>query len=625
MESGSASSTVPSGAVPQLAVWQRPLPALAFLSVVLALGLSAGWGLFGGAAEPPLTPKRFAVTLPESDRFGGSSGELTWPVALSPDGTTLVYRAVRDGTVQLLLRPLDQLEAVPIPGTRGALAPFFAPNGEWVGFAVPGGSLRTVALSGGPPQTLMEEPGFQMAGADWGEDDMIVYGVDRLGGSLMQIPAGGGEPTPLFTPEDRRHPSHPQILPGGNAVLFTMSEGRGGTRELHVLWRESGEQRQLLLDAAAGRFLDTGHLVFVRSLALWGVGFDLERMEVVGTPEPLVVGVGAARSGGFALADDGTLGYRPVGPRLIDKRLVWIDHSGTEHLAATPPGDYVGPRLSPDGRYAAITLIDETGNEDVWISELDRGTLTRITRDDGIDGQPLWHPDGRRVVFTSNRNGRPELFSQATDGTGAAERVLTVDEAINIVASDWSPDGATLFVEVTSPETNRDVGMLSIDGSGTWEPLIQTSADEADPVLSPDGRWLAYSSNETGRIEVYARRFPELDNQTSISLSRAFEPAWSPNGRDLFYLRAPVGAPDALMRVPITIEGSAGSGLNVGTPELLFDWTYQSRFGDAHRYDVAPDGPQILAVSGQSNPTETQQIHVVLNWTHELKERVPTP
>ena len=602
-----------------------PTPRAAGLGVgLLVLGALVGARFSPVEPETP-SPMRLTVTLPVSDRPATTSGSgLAW----SPDGRVLVYSADRDGERQLFRRPIDRFEATPIPDTAGAGNVALSPDGQWVVFERPAeGVLDRVPVTGGPPQTLTTLSSFTR-GVDWGDDDTIVYGMFAAGGSLMQIPAAGGEPTPLFTPDDQRQPWQPQILEEQNAVLFTLVDPTptSVSGELHLLDRASGEHRLLLTNAMAGRVRDSGYLVFTRAGSLWAVKFDLARLDVVGTPVPLIDGVSD-----FAISDTGGLVYRPV---RVDRgrRLVWVDRDAGEENLPTPERSYVGPRLSPDGAQAAVSFADDDGNVDVWLSDLARGTLTRLTTDPAIDRDPVWTRDGRRVVFTSLRNGQPELFAQAADGTGGPERLLTIDGAQEIVPFDWSADGGTLVFAVTFSGTRGDIGAMPMDGSGSSQALIETTAREWGPAVSPDGHWLAYSSDETGYPQIYVRRFPDMTGRRLVSTARSTSPVWSGDGLELLYLGNPVGPPETVERVPIDLSPDTPPSLRIGQPERLFNFWgagfSSPRSSQARSYDVSPDDGRILAVrSREATGTyeERSEFQVVMNWDRELLERVPIP
>jgi serine/threonine-protein kinase len=526
--------------------------------------------------------------------------------------------------LQFFRRPIDEFEAAPMQGTEDGSSPFFSPDGQWVGFS-DGDALLTIALAGGPAQTLTALPNH-IRGADWGVDEMIVFGLSMPGGELMQIPSAGGEPKPLFTPDDERESWYPQVLAGGEAVLFTLSGPRPDAGELHLVMPETGEDRTLLPNAVAGRVLDSGHLVFVRSGALWAVPFDSDRLDIVGNPLPVVndVGVGLFGAAKHALADDGTLVYVPSNTATVGRReLVWVERDGREEPIAVPVRDYVNVSLSPDGTRAAFGLANDSGNVDIWTSELARGSLSRLTTHEAGDGYPLWGPGGLRVAFASNRNGPFEVFWQIEDGSEDAERLVAI-ESESVIPFDWSPDGTTLFAVATLPGTGRDVGRGSVEEPGSWEPLIQSAANEWWPKISPNGQWLAYTSDETGRNEVYVLRFPALENRRPISVGGGHAPSWSADGRELFYLRAPTGgAPDALMRVAIDIDEAEPPSLIPGTPERLFDWQYYWDPGFQF-YQIAPDGQRFLMITTGAD-SGGSEINIVLNWHQELLERVPIP
>ena len=434
--------TAPSDSAggPTIPVWQRPAP-LVIAALLVAVVLSfAVWAYLGNDTQPSPSPKRFTLTLPDSDRLPRNIGDL---LALSPDGQTLVYRATRDGTLQHFRRPMDQFDAAPMiisgietisPGDISRGTAFFSPDGQWVGFRA-GATVLKVALAGGPPQTLAAFPGGGR-GADWGPDDAIVLGSN---GGLVQIPGAGGQPTTLFPPGEQLASSYPQILPGGDAVLFTLSRPDGD--ELHVVFRETGQHRTIVPTATKGRVLSTGHLVFVRNGALWAVPFDQDRFEIVGTPVPVVDGVRVETAGDdggavqYAIADDGTLVYLPGGVADGDHTLVLADRQGTVTAVPVRSATYVYPRFSPDGTRIVVQI--DTGNgSDIFVYELPSKRLRQLTFNGGA--WPIWTPDGTQVTFNAN----DALWNIAADFSEEPQLLGTGSEDFGIAGPlSWeSPD-----------------------------------------------------------------------------------------------------------------------------------------------------------------------------------------
>ena len=611
---------------PTLQVWQRPAAIAVTVLAALALGGLSVWTMM----RPDVVPAdliRFTIVPPDTALLSLQGGTRQ-TIAISPDGAHVVYR----GGAQLNLRPIDQLVGAPLRGGEGGIGPFVSPDGEWVGFTTLPSytTIEKVSIFGGPPVMVAESPN-PILGASWGADDQIIFGTGGAG--LFRVSGGGGEPEELTTIDaGQGETSHrwPSIIPSREAVLFVIGAGSVlTTGQLAVLDLATTEVMRLGLAGVSPHYVSTGHLVYAaEDGSMRAVPFDTASLEVTGNPVPLVEGVRVKASGAadFGISDDGRLVYvLGAGGGGSQRSLIWVDREGQEELTAAPLQPYRTLSLSPDGTRAASAFQDG-GNADVWVSELARGTLTRVTTDEGLDANPLWSLDGSRVAFMSNRNGQLEVFWKSADGSGTAELLLTMEESVSsIYLYDWSPDGTTLFLYATLPETGRDVGMVSIEGPGTWEPLIQTAAEEWAPTLSPDGRWLAYTSNETGRNEVYVLRFPELEDRRPISVGGGYRPTWSPDGRELLYLRSPAGPPDAAMRVTLDIEEGDPPSLIVGTPEPLFDWRY---FGgpNLRYYDISSDGQRFLVIgSGVSADVgvATPQITVVLNWFEELKARVP--
>jgi serine/threonine-protein kinase len=519
---------------------------------------------------------------------------------------------------------MDQLEAVVI-GDDNPIDFSFSPDGRWVVFNVER-TLRKVAVSGGPSQTLITLPTLPYHGASWGADDTIVTGL--FGADLVQVPASGGTVTTLAAPSDNRMFWHPQILPGGRAVLFTASEFRPDEQEVQVLVLSTGERRTLVT-GSAGRFLPSGHLVFVRGATMWAVGFDPERLEVRGTPVPILEGIRVEPGGAvqFSVGEDGTLVYlRGTTP---GNRLAWIDRAGKVERLDMASQSVLYPRLSPDG--TRVALIAQGG---IWIWHLGRKTFTRLT-DPGSELKSgrywnvWWTPDGQRLVLAFQHENEHAVYWQAADGTGAAERIVTSTTWID--QGSVSPDGRWLVLGAATSASGHDIVAVDLgnmgglharvssepsDSTRELRPLVQTKFNERNPEISPDGRWVAYDSDESGSFEVYVRPFPDVNaGRWQISERGGVHPRWGRNGHELFYV-----APDrSVMSVPMQPR----TGLAVGGATRVADLSPSNNPHGGRMYDVSADGTRILAVQDADEAGQAE-IHVVLNWIEELKQRVPT-
>ncbi len=598
----------------QPALWKRAIPWSITVMIVLIAAIAI-WSLTRPTPEP-IT--RLALTLTE--QLGSTRAGLDENVvALSPDGKRLVYVTVQG----LYLRPMDSLQASPIPGTEEALSAFFSPDGQWVGFFTDG-ELKKVSISGGAPLTLCDAAGVR--GASWGTDNTIVFG--QTGAGLSQVSAAGGTPRQLTTLDSKTGETdqiHPQILPGGKAVLFTSRDGGNlDNWQIVVQSPETGE-RQVLVQGTYARYVVTGHLVYAQAGTpgtLLAVPFDVERLEVTGIPVPIVEGVQQSAASGlaqFSFSDLGTFVYVPGGTGTGLSRLVWVDRQGTAEPLAAPPHLYRGPSLSPDGGRVAVTITEPKA--DIWVYEIARQTLTRLTFEGSENQQPQWTPDGKRVTWRSIREGVPgNLFWKLADGTGAAERLTTSEFRQN--PGSWSPDGQFLAFHqrpsTGSSPTERDIWILPLEGERKPQSILQTQFNELGPVFSPDGRWLAYISDESGRNEIYIRPFPKVEEgKWQISTAGGVEPRWARNGRELFY-RNEIG--DQMIVVEITGEPT----FRAGTPRVLFEGIYQRSAGGAAFYDVRPDAQRFLMVQAGEQGAGAGQINVILNWFEELKRLVPT-
>ena len=612
------------GATPQVRVWQRPVTLVTALLASLMIGGAATWS-FTRPAPPRVA--RFDVSPLDEIHISNFSRD----VAVSPDGQHVAF--VTGGTPgaggeQIHLRALDQLTSTVLASESGVLNPFFSPDSQQVGYyqdGNPSGVLKRVAVQGGPASTIAELPST-LSGASWGADDTIVFGTY---GPLWRVAAVGGEPEQLTTPDAEQGEldhSWPEILPGGEAVLFSMRKDPVEDSQIAVLSLTTGEQT-IVVRGSHPRYVPTGHVVYGVDGNLWAVPFDLDRLEAVGDAVPVVEGVLTKGSGSasFDLATDGTLVY-VVGQGFAraESSLVWVDHEGEETLTSVPPRQYADLSLSPDGTRAAVQ-IGFGADADVWVAELDRGTLVPLTSSPATDRNPVWSPDGNQIAFASNRAGSWEVLLRAPDGTGEATVLATFDDEVQeVVPWRWSPDGSTLLTTVQDA-TSHDIGTIPSDGSGTWEPLLQSENGEQQPAIAPNGQWIAYTSNESGDYEIYLQRYPELDDKRAVSIGGGTLPVWSPGGRELLYGRG--GPPTAIMRVAVDPAEDDPSVLVFGAPEFLFEYIYRAH-PFSKTYPLHPDGQRFLMIKpeGASSAGDTSgQIILVQNWFEELTRLVPTP
>jgi Tol biopolymer transport system component len=619
LEIDDANAAPESGAsapLAELAFWQRPAGLAVVILATLAIGSAAVWSLLRPAPSPrPLT--RFGITLPEGEALTRTGRHA---VAAAPDGSFIVYPA--EG---LWIRQLAELQATRIAGIDDPAEPFVSPDGRWIGF-YSDGELKKVSVGGGAPITLCEAR--NPYGASWGEDDTILFGQPDQG--ILRVPATGGAPETVIEVAAGEQAHGPQMLPGGEWVLFTLRPPTAtGWNDAQIVVQSltSGEREVLIQGGRDARYLPTGHLVYALNRVLFGVAFDAARRTIVGGPVSLIEGVddGSSFSGAvhFGLASNGLLVYRPgTTGRSQERGLVRVDRSGTQEPIPVSPGQYYGISLSPDGTRVALGTGDE--NPDIWVAELDRGSVTRVTTDAAGDWVPTWSPDGQSLVFTSFRDGAPALYRKAADGTGTAERLLSLDGVRGIYPNGWTPDGTALVVTVQGPDGDADIGLVSFEAPGSWAPLIHSEADEYSASLSPDGGWIAYVSEDTGNEEVYVQRFPDLGGRRLISIGGGYSPIWSWDGTALFYLRPLAnGPPGTMMRVAIEREGTR---LTVGRPEELFEWSFYNHTGAARLYDLGPDGRFfMIADEPQAGSAGSRyDLVVVQNWFEELKRLVPT-
>jgi serine/threonine-protein kinase len=557
------------------------------------------WNLKPSPAKPVM---RFTISLPTGQRLAGLNRQA---LALAADGSQLAYVATTQGGVQqIYLKAMNSTEARAIPGTEGATNPFFSPDGQWLGFFADG-KLKKISVSGGAAVTL-EDAGFPI-GASWSNRGIIVF-QPMLGGPLQKVSDAGGAPQ-LLTRFEKGEFVHgwPEFLPDGKAVLFNYGTPTG----IAVQTLGTGERRDLIQSGSSPRYASSGHLIYAQAGNLMAVPFDLEGLEVRGAAVPVVEGVFQSSAGSatqYSISSTGSLIYVSGGAATAQSRPVWVSRNGREQSVAAPEHAYDFPRLSPDGRRIAVIIEGQ-----IWLYDLSRETLTRLTFEGTNNNVLVWTPDGKRIAFNSNRAGQLNIFWQLADGSGGLEQ-LTSSELVQ-APSAFSPDGQLLaFIEI-NPSTGADIWTLRLSDRKA-QPFLRTPFNERVPRFSPDGHWLSYVSNESGRYEVYVQPYPGPGGKWQISTEGGSEALWNRNGRELFYRNG-----DKMMSVAISTQPSFAAG----NPRQLFKGDYQMNATGIPEYDISPDGERFLMVK----PVEQQQaaptqINVVLNWTEELKRLVPT-
>ena len=555
----------------------------------LLAGIAATALLLSPSAEPLVT--RFVISTDGLTVLGRHV------FAVSHDGRTIAYS--KNG--QLNLRNMDRLETTALPGTDGARSPAFSPNDQWIAFWSDG--LKKAPVGGGTPVSL--SAASNPLGVSWVGD--AIYFAEARG--ILRVSANGGEPEVVVEPEENEQLSFPRLLPDGRTLLFTLTRSGQSNRLIMSHSLVTGARRVLVDGGSDARYLPTGHLVYRVGATLQAVPFDLDALEVAGGATTVVEGVapvvGSTDSAGahFAVSESGSLVYLAGG--IADNRLVWVSRQGVSEPLSAPPAAYAGARISPDEARLAIQL-----ESDIWLYDIARGAMSRLTfTSDNL--YPVWTPDGEKIVFGSRRNGAYQLFWQPADGSGEAEQITTGE--LDRHPDAISPDGTVLVFHEHHADNNTDLWVLEMEGDREPRPFLRNEFHERIANVSPDGRWLSYTSNESGQNEVYVRPFPDGGAKILVSTGGGGNAVWSRDGRELFYRNS-----DQLMAVPI----DSGDELTVGAPTFLFESSFSVPNPVPNIFDVTADGERFLVV--ESNIRARGELQVVLNWFEELERLVPT-
>jgi Tol biopolymer transport system component len=571
------------------------------LSALLAVA-TATLGLLLLSRRPePLQTVQTSILPPAKAAFAFTAG----PMALSPDGRLLAFVAEAEGKRMLWVRPLSTLTAQALAGTEGAENPFWSPDGRFLGF-FSDEKLKKVAASGGAPQTLSEADASSGA---WNREGTILFTLRPREG-LCQISATGGTPSPVTKMEGSEF-SHgdPSFLPDGNHFLYQATAFLDGEVRVGSL---DGKVRKTLFRAGSGAvYVDPGYLIFSRGRTLLAQGFDAARLELKGEAFPVAEEIQVFQNlliAVFSASQNGVLAYQSdTGGGL--SRLVWFDRAGRELETIGAPANYLHPRLSHDGKRVAVDLIDpRTSRSDIWIYDLKSHVASRLTLGPGDNTFPVWSPDDSRIAFASNRTHQGDLYLKAASGAGNDEALFSQTDLK--APSDWSMDGRFLGFSMISSETRTlwDIWTLSLSDKKP-KPFLVTPGIDGLPMFSPDGRWIAYQSEESGRFEVYVQAWPEPGGRWQVSPKGGREPVWRRDGRELHY----IALDRRLMAVPIR----SNAGIEFGTPQAPF----QTRMPIIPfcKYDVSADGQRFLVntLVGEGRPNP---ITLVQNWVDALKK-----
>jgi Tol biopolymer transport system component len=616
IEIGRARLEPAAGAVASSAMPSRPLArdAVAFLLGGLALGL--GLWLLPRSPKARLTQARLNIALPANSPLQDILGNQQQSLAISTDGSVLVYSSRRpDGRTQIYERRMDRLAAEPVGGSEDGHMPFLSPDGEWLGFAADG-KLKKVPLLGGEPTTICDAP--DPRGASWGDDGTILFAPASNGG-LWRVAAAGGKATQATTPESARgEDGHrwPFLLPGSKGALFSVQDpsGREEKRTIEAISLQGGERHTLLRGGSYPLYVD-GYLLYGQSGSLLAAPFDPRRLELTGPARPVLENVRMdPKNTGRVYADasaSGAVVYVPGYPKASERSLVWVDRRGRTEPVTSQKRAFLEAQLSPDGQRVALTIQGAT--DSLWLYDLRSDAWTRLTFN-GDASTPAWTPDGKRLLFSSNQNGPQGIFAIPADGSGKPEQlVLRPELAIN--APSVAPDGRRALVQAQDP-VSHSLYSLALDGSGRFERLTDPHGVNSGPAISPSGRFVAYGTDESGREEIHVGSLASPGRRWRVSARGGTAPVWRRDERELFYVEG-----RRLMAAPV----SPGPDLGIGTPVGLFDLDIMQSSSAFNVYDARPDGQSFIVVQPEASEVAPLEIVVVPDFVENMKAGLASP
>jgi serine/threonine protein kinase/Tol biopolymer transport system component len=617
---GGSEKGLPSPAVARDKRRERIAWAIAAIAILTAMALA----IFFPRGGPK--PQQSIQVSADLGAAANIQTEFSGPNAiLSPDGAKLVFAAQgSDKKRRLYIRPLDQLQATVLAGTEDATQPFFSPDSQWIAFFADG-KLKKISVHGGAPEIVCDSRAAQSG--SWGDDGNIIF-ANRNDSALSKVSSSGGAPAPFTTLDKSKSETSqhwPQVLPGSKVVIYTSQDANTNSYEdvdIVAYSAASGQAKTILHGGFHAIYLQDGFLVYMHSGTLFAIPFDSKRLETTGPATAVVENVVASPDRGtaqFSISDNGTLAY--VAGSAVDRNLsiYWMDAGGNFTPLRETPADYGSLALSPDGKRLAMD-IRSSKRTDIWIYDLERDTLTRLTFAADGNFRPVWTPNGERIVYNSSEKGKPQnLWWIRSDGGGSPER-LTQSDSIQISGS-WTPDGKTFAFAQRNPGTGMDVMTLSVDGNEKtgWKPgqpkaFLNTPFFETDPEFSPDGRWIAYISNESGANEIYVRPFPGPGGKTQISTGGGSVPQWSRTGKELYYIAS---TRDKIMAVTYS---AIGDSFRAEKPRV---WS-TGQISERGSYFPGPDGKRIgvLKSPGAIDAAPINKVEFIFNFTDQIRTKL---